>query len=84
MFDFLLTLQSFYENHFEANATTWTEAAAFYGWFATASLIVALVTLPFVILRREQARNFAVLVGQHVLIIGIPWFIAPLAALFAQ
>ena len=80
MIDTLLRLQAFYANHYTINSTVWPEAAELYGWLAAASLIVALITLVFVLFRREQARNFAGLVGQHVLVIGVPWLLAPLAA----
>lgn len=83
MLQLILGLQSFYETLYTENAALFIEWAALYGWFATASLTVALVTLPFVFLRREQVRTFAILIGQHVIVIGIPWLIQPISDLIS-
>ncbi len=81
MLNFVLRIQAFYEAHYLNNATAYTEWAAFYGWLAAASLIAALITLVFVLFRREQARAFAGLIAQHILVIGVPWLMQPLADL---
>jgi len=82
--NFVLRLQAFYENYFASNATAYTEWAVLYGWLAASSLVVALTTLFFVFFRREQARAFAGLIGQHVLILGVPWFIEPVMNLMGS
>lgn len=79
MLNLILRIQTFYENHFLNNSPTYTEWATLYGWLAAASAIAAAVTLVFVFFRREQARAFAGLIAQHVLVIGIPWLMQPLA-----
>lgn len=77
MMNFILGIQAFYENYYLNNATAYTEWAAIYGWLAAASAVAAIVTLIFVFFRREQARAFAGLIAQHVLVIAVPWLIEP-------
>ncbi|HFC12078.1 MAG TPA: hypothetical protein ENJ56_04480 [Anaerolineae bacterium] len=81
MMQFILGIQAKYAAYFNANAGAYNEFAPLYGWVAAASLAVLLVTLIFVFFRREQARVFAGMLGQHVLVMGIPWVMTPLAEL---
>ncbi len=83
MLDILLRIQTFYETYYLNTTTEFAEWAAVYGWLAAASFVGAILLIPFVWLRREQARSFVGLVVQHVLVIGIPWLIEPLGIITA-
>ena len=80
MTDLLMKLIDFHTTHFqlwEAQA----KYAAIYGWLATASAIVAILTFFFVVFRREAGKVTAITIAQYFLVWGIPLYTPSLLAL---
>lgn len=76
----LNTIALFYETHFISALPEYQTFAALYGWLATASVIVALLAVIFVVFNKERGLQAATVVGQHVLFYAAPFFIARLIA----
>lgn len=72
MLDRLLGIVAWYSQHWIANGSG-AEIAPFYGWLATASFVVLLVTIIGALLGKVRGGDGIRLVGQHVLVLGLPY-----------
>lgn len=71
----LTDIALFYETHFASLLPEYGFFAPIYGWLATASVVVAILAVVFVIFNRERGLQAATVMGQHVLVYAAPIFI---------
>lgn len=78
----ILSIVEWYMNHFATNVPDFAQYDFVYGWLAAMSGVVALLTLVFVIFKREAGATSASLIGQHILVLGIPFIIGSVSGIY--
>lgn len=68
----IMSLIEWYSEYWSSNVPDFADWAFIYAWLAGASAVTAIVTLIFVIFQREAGAKSAALIGQQVLVLGIP------------
>jgi hypothetical protein len=68
----ITSIITWYGEYWATNVPDFADWAFIYAWLAGASAVTAIVTLIFVIFNREAGAKSAALIGQQVLVLGVP------------
>ena len=80
----ILSIVEWYTEHFATNVPDFAQYDFVYGWLAAMSGVVAILTLVFVIFKREAGATSATMIGQHLLVLGVPFMIGSISGLYGE